>query len=323
MSKRTKIWLITGISLVIIGLITFSAVMTSYRWDFTKLSTVKYISNTYQVTEAFESISIDTDTADIVFSDSDNSTCKVICYEQENVKHTVTVQDGTLTVSEVDKRKWYEHIGIAIESPKITVYLPSNEYNALSIKSSTGDIELPENFSFTSIDILTSTGDVKDYASASGSIKIKTDTGDISADNISANALEFSVATGKIVANTVTCAGDFKIKVSTGGTQLTDIKCNSLISSGSTGNISLKNVIANERFDIERSTGNVRFDSCDAAEIFVNTDTGNVTGNLLSEKVFIAESDTGNINVPKTSTGGRCEITTDTGDIRIILNSFK
>lgn len=304
MSKNTKIWLIAGVFLVIIGLITFAAVMTSYRWDFTKLSTVKYISNTYQVTEAFESISIDTDTADIVFSDSDNSTCKVICYEQENVKHTVTVQDGTLTVSEVDKRKWYEHIGIAIESPKITVYLPNNEYRSFYIKTSTGDIELPKKFNFEAIDILTNTGDI--YA-----------------ENISVNKLSFSVSTGKIVANTVTCTGDFKIKVSTGNAQLADIICNSLVSSGSTGDLTLKNVIANERFDIERSTGNVRFDSCDAAEIFVNTDTGNVTGNLLSEKVFITESDTGNINIPKTATGGRCEITTDTGDIRIILNSFK
>ena len=58
---------------------------------------------------------------------------------------------------------------------------------------------------------------------------------------------------------------------------------------------------------------------CDAAEIFVETDTGDVKGSLLSEKVFIPKSDTGDIKVPKTVTGGRCEITTDTGDIKIEL----
>ncbi len=44
---------------------------------------------------------------------------------------------------------------------------------------------------------------------------------------------------------------------------------------------------------------------------------GDVKGTLLSEKAFFAESDTGDIDVPKTNVGGRCEITTDTGDIQI------
>jgi len=81
----------------------------------------------------------------------------------------------------------------------------------------------------------------------------------------------------------------------------------------------LKNVNAAEKFSIERSTGDVKFDGCDAAEVFVKTDTGDVTGTLLSEKVFIVETDTGKVDVPKTVNGGRCEITTDTGDINISI----
>jgi len=61
----------------------------------------------------------------------------------------------------------------------------------------------------------------------------------------------------------------------------------------------------------------VKFDGCDAEEIFVETDTGDVKGTLLSEKVFMANSDTGKISFHKTVTGGRCEIETDTGDIKI------
>jgi len=81
----------------------------------------------------------------------------------------------------------------------------------------------------------------------------------------------------------------------------------------------LKNVIAAERFSIDRSTGDVNFDGCDAAEIYVNTDTGDVEGSLLSEKVFIANTDTGKKKVPNTVSGGRCEIRTDTGDIEITI----
>ena len=61
----------------------------------------------------------------------------------------------------------------------------------------------------------------------------------------------------------------------------------------------------------------MKFDGCDADRIFVKTDTGYVKGSLLSDKVFIAQSDTGDVDVPKTITGGKCEIETDTGDIKI------
>ena len=89
---------------------------------------------------------------------------------------------------------------------------------------------------------------------------------------------------------------------------------------GTTGNIALDNVIAADKLSITRSTGNVSFDGSDAAEITVRTDTGNITGRLLTDKVFIAASDTGSVEVPRTVTGGRCEIDTDTGNIRIEID---
>ena len=279
MKKSTKIWLITATSLVALGCIMFSVAMTKIHWDFTKLSTVKYETNTYEVTDDFNSISMLTDTADILFVQSDDKICKVVCYEMSDMKHTTTVQNDTLTINVIDEREWYDHIGITLGSPKITVYLPKTEYDSLAIKENTGDIEVPKDFKFGSIDIATSTGDI-------------------------------------IIAG-VTCEGDIVINVSTGKANLTDIKCKSLISDGSTGDFSLKNVIATEKFSIERSTGDVKFDDCDATEIWVKTDTGDVTGYLLSEKIFITQTSTGDVLVPKSTNGGKCEITTSTGDIYI------
>ena len=82
----------------------------------------------------------------------------------------------------------------------------------------------------------------------------------------------------------------------------------------------MENVIAEQMITIERSTGDVIFDKCDAFELLIKTDTGNVTGSLLTDKIFIANSDTGHINVPETTTGGKCKITTDTGDIAFTVS---
>lgn len=76
---------------------------------------------------------------------------------------------------------------------------------------------------------------------------------------------------------------------------------------------------ASGAFSIERSTGDVEFDGSDADEITVKTSTGDVRGTLKSEKVFLTDTSTGWINVPKTTSGGRCEITTSTGNIDIAI----
>ncbi len=317
MRKATRIWLIIAVSLVLIGCIIFGGVMSMLKWDFTKLSTSNYETNNYEINENYSNISIVTDTADIVFLPAENSKPSVVCHEQKNMKHSVTVKDDTLVIEVVDTRKWYEYIGINFGTPKITVYIPQGEYSTLLVKSDTGNVEIPKDLTFESIDISGSTGNVKNYASALENIKIKRTTGKISAENISAGSLDLSVSTGGIAVSDVACEGDVKINVSTGKTNLTDIACKSVISSGSTGDICLKNVIAAEKFSIKRSTGGVKFDGCDAAEIYVKTSTGDVKGSLLTEKVFITKTSTGDISVPKSVTGGKCEITTSTGDIKI------
>ncbi len=320
MIKTTRLCLIIASSLVIIGLIAFAVIMTIKGWDFTKLDTGKYETNTYELNEKFSNLSIKTNTADIVFTHSNDQICKVVCYEEEYAKHTVGVIDGVLTVNVVDERKWFEHIGISFKTPKISIYLPELEYSSLIIKEKTGDIDIPNNFKFESIDVSVSTGDVKCNASNAKTVKISTTTGDISVGDISLCLLELSVSTGNVTVSNVTCDGDVKVGVSTGKTYLTNIACQSVFSSGSTGDIFLNNVIATNKFSIDRSTGDVKFDGSDATEIFVKTDTGDVEGSLLTNKVFIVKTDTGKINVPNSITGGRCEITTDVGNIIITIN---
>lgn len=314
------LWLIIAAVLVITGAVMFIGVMMTLNWDFSKLSTVKYETNSYFINDGFKNISINTNTADVVFLPSDDGACRIVCDEEKKLKHTVSVSDGVLTVSVTDTRKWYEYIGISWGTPKITVYLPDMQYGTLVIKDSTGDVEIPGVFGFDSIDVVSSTGDVSCGASVLQSIGIKLSTGDICIENLSAGALALDVSTGNVAVSSVRCEGDINVGVSTGKAELTDVRCKRVISDGSTGDISLKNTVADDSISIRRSTGDVYFENSDAAEIFVNTSTGNVNGSLLSDKVFITETDTGRIKVPKTITGGRCEVVTDTGNIILSVN---
>ena len=296
MSKTTKNWLIAAAFLVVIGAVIIVAVMTAYRWDFSRVSTDQYETNTYEINEEFSDIKLNTDTADILFDVSDDNTCRVVCYEENKMKHSVSVQDGTLTISAVDDREWYEHIGFSVHSPKVSVYLPKTEYASIIIKASTGDIEIPNEIKVDSAVISLSTGDIR-------------------VNNMSVGTLDLSSSTGEIIVSNVTCTGDMKVSTTTGDVNVKNVTCQNLLSTGSTSDISLKNVIATGKLSVERSTGDVVFDSSDSAEIFVKTSTGDVTGSLLTEKVFVAKTSTGNISVPKTTAGEKCEIITSTGNI--------
>lgn len=257
MRKLIKFLFGFAIALVLLGIGAFVGALALNDWDIKKLSTSKFETNTYDVTENFNSISVDLDTSDIEFILSSDSSCKVVSYESEKVRHTISVENDVLLINSKDDRKWYDYIGFSFSSPKMTLYLPECEYDSLNLKNSTGDIKIPNSFNFNDVKISNSTGNV----------------------DFSANV-----------------TNDLKIKVSTG-----DIK--------------LYNVIVLGTMNLDSSTGDIKLNSCDAKELYLVTSTGDIDGTLLSDKIFDADTSTGDVRVPNTTTGGICRIRTSTGDI--------
>ncbi|MBO4432213.1 MAG: DUF4097 family beta strand repeat protein [Clostridia bacterium] len=318
--RKTVISVIVAILLVVIGGIIFILAMRMKNWNFNAVGDKKYETNTFDITEEFSDISITSDTEDIVFVPAVDGKCKVTFYESKKEKHTAKVENGTLVIKMRDNRKWYDYISFfSFGTKKITVYLPQSEYDLLYIKESTGEIDIPGDFNFCGVDIDLSTGNVNFAASSSGNVNIMASTGDIKVKSISAGQLNLAVSTGRVDVTKTNCQGDVNITVSTGKINFNDLACLNLNSSGSTGDITLENVICSEKMNIKRSTGDVKLNGSDAGEIIIETDTGDVSGTLRSGKVFITKSDTGKIDVPETVTGGKCKITTDTGDIKISI----
>lgn len=308
--KKTIIWIFISIFIVLVGWIIFA----------NSIKTNKLETNEHKIVDEFNDIKIISNTADIVLAYTEEQTSLVVCDERKNVNHSVKVKDNILVIKVEDNRKWYEYITVNFKTPKITIYLSKTEYSKLWVESSTGDINIPKDFKFSNIDILVDTGNIVNYSSVYENIKIKTSTGNIHTENMIANNIDLSTSTGKVNIIGVNCLGNIKINVSTGKTNIINTNCTNLFSKGSTGNISLENVIGKEKFSIETNTGDVKFKDCDASDIFVKTDTGNVTGNLLTDKVIFAETDTGYIDIPKIIANEKCEIITDTGDIKITID---
>ncbi len=277
MGKSGK-WIITGAALLVAGVLICGISFGIMGFDFGKMSTVTYVTNTYDVSDRFQNITIHGDTEDILFVSAEDEKCRVVCFEEENDLHNVGVVDQTLTIDRKERKGFQWNFGIATESPSITIYLPEKVYKNLSIES---------------------------------------DTGHISLKDVTAAEMLLSSDTGKMELSDVKISGDLEIQENTGKVILENVTCRNLTSDGDTGSIVMTKVTASGEFNLERSTGDIEFHGCDAETIYVETDTGDVTGALLTEKIFITKTDTGSVDVPKSVSGGRCEISTDTGDIRI------
>jgi len=154
MSKK-MIFLAT--SLLAIGLLLFVIAMSVNGWNFKKLSTVEYETSTYAIDKDFSKISLNGDTEDVSFALSQDGTCKVVCFEEANRKHSVTVENGELKIYQDDKGA-HSYLDISFYKQSTTVYLPKAQYESLFINVSTGDIKLAENLHFNSASIFSTTG---------------------------------------------------------------------------------------------------------------------------------------------------------------------
>ena len=296
MKKSTIIWICIAAGLCIAGLIVALVGLFMMSFDFKDADFPKYDEKSYQVSGDFNKISIDTETSDVIFVRSQDGVCRVDCSEIKRLTYSVYVEDGTLTIEKNDSRKWYDHITIFNFTRTMTVHLPAEKYDAVVINSTTGDVSVPEDFSFSSAKVELTTGDIKWGAQVSEELSAKTTTGDISVSGISPKKLDVKASTGQIT--------------------LSDIKCESAKLKSTTGDNKLKNVVA-KALNIESSTGDITLRDCDGESISVKTTTGDVEAALLSGKNFSTSTSTGNVRVPSDSEGGSCRIETTTGDIRV------
>lgn len=275
-----KVWIWIAVVCMVAGIVLLIGAALTVGFDFMKFDSQKYVKNSYNITESFTDISIDTITAEVIIRPAEDGKCRVECYEKEKVRHTVSVENSTLSITAVDSRNWMDHISIfSFKTTSVTVYLPLGDYQALKVKNTTGDVKVTGQWNVGKLSLTTTTGD----------IHIKT----------------------------VTAREEIFVQATTGDILLEELTCADLIAKGSTGKATFKGVIASGKVQINRSTGDVKFDRCEAGELYVSVTTGSVNGTFLKEMDVSARSSTGKVDVPDGKNGGRCEITTTTGDICI------
>jgi len=318
MNRAKRNWLIVGAVLAAAGVLLFGAAMAVLHFDFRKLNTWEGETRVCSVQEDFTDIRIRLDTQELELIPSEDGECRVVFTVDKKARPVAVVSGGALDIQVKDERKWTERIGISVGEEKVTLCLPRERYETLTVETDTGSVRVPGSFSFRAGQVTGDTGSVNWEASCSDRLEIALHTGALLVEAPETGDLHLKTTTGSIRARG-TAADSVSIEADTGNVLLEDLLCASLTAKTDTGKLTLRRTVADGAFDLHSDTGDVLLDDCDASELTIRTNTGDVKGTLRTAKIFYTKTSTGDVDVPKSVTGGPCDITTSTGDIRMDL----
>lgn len=315
MKKGKKITLIAAGCMILVGAILALGGLAAIRFDLTKLNTISYDTNTYEIGEDFHSISIAGAASDVHLYPSQYDTCRVVCTESDDVAFEVEVKDDTLYIRRQDGGIRILYFGVCLGETGIGVYLPKDAYESLMVETSSGDVTVSEALHFTSVEAQSVSGEVRVLASVEDSLSIQTQSGDIHMGNASPKTLRIQSVSGEISLDHVKGETELQIGSTSGDVALANVKGGSLEAATTSGEIRLSNVILEGGLRAKSVSGDIELKTCDAEELYIQSTSGSVSGALLNEKVFLIDTVSGDVDVPHSASGGTCTVTTQSGDI--------
>lgn len=319
MSKTKKISIIIACIMIGIGLIISICTYAAVRFDFSKLSTVQMVRNTYTIDESFSSINIDCAEGSVRFVPSDSGICEVICAEEERITHSVEVIDDTLTVIRTDNREWHELIGIYWyeEGVELTVSLPQSSYEKLYVKSLSGNISVPNGFNFSDIQLYSTSGNISSMAETAGNIRAESVSGDVMLVNADSANLYAKTSSGDVMIASSVTEGEITATTVSGDIAVAESTAEKISASCTSGDVDLMNAVTSGEFNVKTVSGDIELNRCDGGSLDMKTTSGDVEGTLRTGKLFLVHSTSGDVRVPDDMGTEKCEITTTSGDVKI------
>lgn len=198
MRRSKKIAIFTSCALIIVGFILALSALIVMKFDLSRLNTLDYHIATYPAQNSFSAIQVDVTDCDVKLLPSQDGTCRVECPESQTSHYTVEVIQGILTVSQDEAGAWYHHVGIYMGPVELTIYLPQNQYERLSVDSLSGTVTVPDNFSFHTVQVYTTSGSVYLTAQVSEEVCVDTVSGELELIGTQPQALRLQSTSGNV-----------------------------------------------------------------------------------------------------------------------------
>ena len=302
MKSSTKAFLIIGSILFLAGLLMVAASSLFLSFDVTYDYPFSFSQKEEYLEESFSNVLIKTTQFDVTIHPSETDSPRIRYPDGKDFSVSFEIENNTLTVRETDRRSWFRRIfNLAYLSGQVDLYLPSHDYQSLSIRSASGDIAIEKGLSFDHI-------------------TLHTTSGDMDATMLDADSMNFSTTSGDVTLQDIRAADSISLKAVSGDLDVGTALCNSFTASTASGRITLVALQATNVLNADTVSGSIKLSDCDAHDISLKTTSGSIRGTILSEKNFDARSTSGSITLPPDGPGGTCKAKTTSGSIHLEIS---
>lgn len=258
------------------------------------------VTKNYPVSGSFSSVSVTDYYADVQLRASRDGSVSVTTRDTQDVTHTVQVVNGTLTISRPEPNLGQRIFHDDDDDPTVVVYLPAGDYGALTVNTTSGDVESSGQLNFATANLTTTSGDIEIAGSVTQSLVCNSTSGDVEVNSPAAGAVQVNTTSGDV--------------------ELTGASIQSLSAQTVSGDVDLERTVAAGAIEISTTTGDIELERSDAASLTLSTTSGDVEGSLLTGKTFSASSTSGRVSVPASTPGaGACNVSTTSGSIRLTV----
>ena len=220
----------------------------------------KYVTSLHEITDAYQKIQIDAKDAKVKIEPSKDSVTKLTFLEKKRRPYAFFIQDDTLTVRPV-KTKWYHALRIGVDRSEIKLLVPESVFEAISVKSTVGRVDISS-------------------VTCNGTVDIQTNTGNINLEKVSCKDFHAKGNTGVVSLNKLAAQGRVAVHCNTGKVMLNDCSAPEIFAKTNTGRVCGK-LPPNTVFAVRTNTGRVEVPQAPIGEVIggrceIKTNTGSV-----------------------------------------------
>lgn len=244
--KFCKIFTITGILLLLIGLILFVSGMSFAGWDFSRLSTAVYEQENYTAKQQITALDISYNNAQVRLVCDQNAQNVTISYPickdratGASAKVNIFEQDGALHIKEEPRLVL---INWQFETPTLTVTLPEKTLTTLVVNTQNGNITAENILIEKDAEFITQNGEIHVSQISASDLSLKTDAGGIFLRTVECKTLKAETDLGSVRLNGTLTADLAEFTSELGDIDLSEgiVKANDIRLSTELGNISAK-----------------------------------------------------------------------------------
>lgn len=190
---------ILGVMLIVIGL--FIAIVTVRGSVFFETSGMTTAGEKRFELKNVKELSLETSSIDIYVREADGNELTVELEGSGAGKADIYGEnrgDGQLFIEAKQRQRFSVDFNF-FANTKLIVYLPESYKNQLSIKTSSGDVTVSGERNFSSLQIVTSSGDVKKLAGSFDDFHFRSSSGDLAVSKLVVNKATFQTSSGDLL----------------------------------------------------------------------------------------------------------------------------